>query len=455
MSTSLEAGAATRAHVPARLAPAWTAVVIGVAALAYSTNALLAGREPFATWYYQFAWYSVLLAGDGVIALMGAMGRRGDFLLLGKPKYLVSLLFWSAIVWYFYELLNFRLVNWYYINLPPNLGERWIATTVAFATVLPAVFVSEKILDGLRIAHNTRWKALRINARFLRNMQLIGAAMMALVLAWPQYFFPLVWGASMLIVEPTVYRRARERSLLADLERGEPGRLLRLLLGGAAIGLIWESLNIRARTKWIYTVPGLEDVKLFEMPVLGFFGFPPFAVECFILWQAIVTAGLAAPRTTTAFPATLQRRVAGVFVAIVFCVGVLGVMERLTFTSTRPPLSAVPQVPVVALEREGFDVFKLAASDARTIAAQLEVASDQAQAWVDAARLIALRGIGTDNAALLRQAGITNVHELAAQDPEQLVTTLERIAGEDLVDARIRVWIRGARRVTAGARAAP
>ena len=26
-------------------------------------------------------------------------------------------------------------------------------------------------------------------------------------------------------------------------------------------------------------------LKLFEMPVLGFFGFPPFAVECFVLVQ--------------------------------------------------------------------------------------------------------------------------------------------------------------------------
>ena len=31
--------------------------------------------------------------------------------------------------------------------------------------------------------------------------------------------------------------------------------------------------------------PGWESLKLFEMPILGFFGFPPFAVECFVLVQ--------------------------------------------------------------------------------------------------------------------------------------------------------------------------
>ena len=49
-------------------------------------------------------------------------------------------------------------------------------------------------------------------------------------------------------------------------------------MGGAAIGFIWELLNINARAKWIYTVPFLEDARFFEMPLPGFFGFPPFAV---------------------------------------------------------------------------------------------------------------------------------------------------------------------------------
>jgi len=452
----MEAGAAARVGaLPDRVAPAWAAIVIGIGALLFSTFALLQGREPVVYWYYQFAWYSVLLAGDGVIALMGAIGRRGEFLLLSRPKYLLSLLFWSAIVWYFYELLNFRLVNWYYINVHPTAVERWIATTIAFATVLPAVFVSEKILDGLGVASRTRWKPLHVSPRFLRNMQLIGGAMMALVLAWPKYFFPLVWGASMLIVEASVYRRARDRSLLADLERGEPGRLLRLLLGGAAIGLLWEALNIRARTKWIYTVPGLEDVKLFEMPVLGFFGFPPFAVECFILWQAIVAAGIAVPRYGQRFPASATRRAAAVIAAFAFSVLVLTGMEFMTFSSTRPHLSELPGVPAATLTRDGYDVFSLAMADPAAIAERYQVPGSEAQAWVDAAQLAALRGIGSSNAALLRQAGVHNVRDLAAQDPDQLVHTLERITGEDLVDARVRVWIRGARSVEAGARPAP
>jgi len=31
-------------------------------------------------------------------------------------------------------------------------------------------------------------------------------------------------------------------------------------------------------------VPILPEVKVFEMPILGFAGFPPFAVECFVMY---------------------------------------------------------------------------------------------------------------------------------------------------------------------------
>jgi len=32
-------------------------------------------------------------------------------------------------------------------------------------------------------------------------------------------------------------------------------------------------------------VPYLGDVKVFEMPVLGYLGFPPFALECYAMYH--------------------------------------------------------------------------------------------------------------------------------------------------------------------------
>src|SRR6185295_7005280 len=102
---------------------------------------------------------------------------------------------------------------------------------------------------------------------------------------------------------------------------GRPGRLLRLLFGGLWAGAVWETLNYWARTKWIYTVPGFEDWKVFEMPLAGFGGFPPLALSAFAFFalvrrltglRRIVTAAIAVVFTLGASFAILDRNVQSV-----------------------------------------------------------------------------------------------------------------------------------------------
>ncbi|MGQ0815154.1 MAG: hypothetical protein ACT4O1_11900 [Gemmatimonadota bacterium] len=427
------------------------AIVTGVTLVAASTVLLLNGIEPFATWYYNFAWYPVLLAADGLVALTGGVnGRRGEFLLLGKRSFLVTMLLWSAVVWLFYELFNFRLENWYYVNLPEARLDRWTGTLIAFATVLPAVFVAEAVLNGLNVAKRTRWPKFTVNDRFITSMRIVGALMLALVLIWPRYFFPLVWGATMLLVEPENYKRGRAHSLLADLEKGEPGRLLRLLLGGACIGFVWEMLNINARAKWIYTVPGVEELKIFEMPVPGFFGFPPFAVECFILWQALVLAGVAVPRIGATLPASTKKRIVAAVLAVGFSVGTLIGMEHMTVDSYTPRLAQIAGVPAAQIERAGYDIFSLAKASPRDVASAVGSQESEADGWIELARMATLRGMGTEYLRELQQLGVTSLPQLASQDSRALIEALETKMGRDLVDARVRVWVRGARRAQEG-----
>ena len=59
-----------------------------------------------------------------------------------------------------------------------------------------------------------------------------------------------------------------------------------LLASGLVCGLLWEFFNYWAGGKWKYTVPWPAGPKLFEMPWLGFLGFPPFALGCSSAWEA-------------------------------------------------------------------------------------------------------------------------------------------------------------------------
>ena len=60
--------------------------------------------------------------------------------------------------------------------------------------------------------------------------------------------------------------------------------VLALLASGFVCGFLWEFWNYWALSKWTYTVPYFGNIKIFEMPVLGFLGFPPFAVECWAIY---------------------------------------------------------------------------------------------------------------------------------------------------------------------------
>ncbi len=404
------------------------------------------GTEPFATWYYPLAWFPTLLMLDAVAALRSG----GRLFFVTRPNAILSMLAWSVPFWLFFELLNFRLDNWYYVFVPDDPVARWAGIGLSFATVLPAIFLAERALGSRRHSSDTPPNDAITPAR-LHAMQAVGAVALLAPLVSPTFLFPLVWAGGLLLADPWVYRRDPERSLLADLERRRPGRIVRLLLSGMMIGLLWELYNISARGKWIYTVPGLEELKLFEMPLLGFFGFPVFALEGFAFYQALLVSGLAVPDRGRSRPARATMRGLAAILAIAFSALVLLGMERHTISSTTPRLADLDGVSA-ALEHAGYDVFTLAESDPNAVAADTGLPIEAAHAWVDLAEMTALRGIGTDNARRLQAAGISTIAELAAADPAGLVEQLREVSTQPVYPARVRVWVHAARDTTRTAR---
>src|SRR5439155_24162946 len=108
-----------------------------------------------------------------------------------------------------------------------------------------------------------------------------GAAMLAWPLVWPSpYLAAPVWLGFIFLLDPINARLGAE-SLAADLRAGRTERIINLSLSGLLCGFLWELWNYWARSKWHYSVPIMENFKLFEMPLPGYLGFPAFALECF------------------------------------------------------------------------------------------------------------------------------------------------------------------------------
>lgn len=304
------------------------AIGVGSGVLGVSTLGMVLGAEPFATWYYSFAWYATLLVADGIVSL-----RTGRFYLLANPRFALSLAAWSIPFWLFFELFNLRLQNWHYVCLPADPIVRQSGILLAFATVLPAIFLAQQVLASFGLLDRTRTTPVRLTPVHLKATQMVGSVCLLLPLAWPNLFFPLVWVGGVLLIDPWVYRRQPDRSLLGDLQAGRLGRALRLSLGGLAIGFVWELFNFGARAKWIYTVPGFESPKLFEMPLLGYLGFVVFALEGFAAYQALATLGVAQPESGPAKRAPRPVMAVAVFLAMFVSFAALIGMERRTIKS--------------------------------------------------------------------------------------------------------------------------
>jgi hypothetical protein len=73
---------------------------------------------------------------------------------------------------------------------------------------------------------------------------------------------------------------------LLDFTRSRDWRpVVALCVGCLTCGLFWEMWNYWSYPKWTYQVPFVGVLEVFEMPVLGYGGYLPFALELHALYH--------------------------------------------------------------------------------------------------------------------------------------------------------------------------
>jgi hypothetical protein len=139
------------------------------------------------------------------------------------------------------------------------------------------------------------WLIIRDDRRTTLAFFAAGWVMLGLLLAWPVYFFPFVWISVYFITEPLNVWLGN-RSLAEGTNRGDWRVVVSLFLGVLATGFFWEMWNFFAYPKWIYHVPGVNVLHVFEMPLLGYGGYLPFALELYALYHFVM--GIAGQKRT-------------------------------------------------------------------------------------------------------------------------------------------------------------
>jgi len=229
----------------------------------------------------------------GFIVVLNALTemRTGSSLMRDRPRYFVLLFPVSAVYWWFFEFVNRFVGNWHYVNVERfSALEYTMLATMSFSTVLPAVASMTRLLSSFPRLQEA-WLGLpriRLRARRLAASIALagGCGALAGVGAWPEYFYPLVWVAPILVVF-AVLALSGEPTGLEPLGRGDwrgPGLSA---FAALACGFFWELWNYGSLAHWEYAIPFVDRYHVFEMPLLGYAGYLPFGVECFAVGMLV------------------------------------------------------------------------------------------------------------------------------------------------------------------------
>ncbi len=261
--------------------------LVGVAA----AEILLWRRTPVLTTFFTpVIWTVYIMAADGAVVRLTGRSPAGE-----------KLRFWSLWLlsipgWLTFEAYNFAIKNWIYTGVTRHFWEYLLGGMWAIGAIYPGIFVTAEIIfqGGWK---NMRCRPILYSRRGRILWTALGAFLCLLPLfcpeSWDPYMGAAVWLGFIFLVDPICYALDWP-SLLRDLEQGLPGRFWSLLLAGGFCGFFWEFWNYWAGDRWWYVFPILPHARIFAMPFPGFFGFPPFALECFTM--AVFASWLLLPR---------------------------------------------------------------------------------------------------------------------------------------------------------------
>ncbi|MDI6640879.1 MAG: hypothetical protein QME68_01020 [Elusimicrobiota bacterium] len=232
--------------------------------------------EPIRTFFYPIAWYTFLVSISAVNYLIS----NKEFTIFNYKNF-AKTAFISVFVWLIFELFNLRLKNWAYCDVPPNISGLHIFGFLCFSTVLPGIFNIANFFEKL---FRVQSKTTTVNPTVLNKFFLLGIISVILLLTLPKIFFPLLWLCFIFILEPLNFYLFKKTIVLEEIHK-----IPSLLLSGFVCGGLWELWNFFSGAHWVYTLPSefLMKLKIFQMPLLGYFGFPFFAIEAYQIYKFI------------------------------------------------------------------------------------------------------------------------------------------------------------------------
>ncbi|MFQ5772350.1 MAG: hypothetical protein ACE5HX_17575 [bacterium] len=259
---------------------------IGILIMVISEISLMKNNVFIKRWFTPIMWTGYILFLDAWIYRL-----RGTSLIQNRGSQFLFMLPYSVGCWLIFEAYNLHLQNWKYLGLPENLLVRYFAYAWSFAAIFPGVLLTSELIDISGIFNKFKVKVFVFRRTTLLVIMIAGVLLLIMPLLFTKeiavFLFGPVWIGFVLLLDPINYFMDG-KSLFKELQNGRLSKLFSLFLAGLICGLLWEFWNYWASAKWVYIFPYLTTPKVFEMPLFGFLGFLPFAVEVYVMWEFAV-----------------------------------------------------------------------------------------------------------------------------------------------------------------------
>ena len=233
-------------------------------------------------WGFFPLWFGFAITIDGLVYL-----RKGTSL-FSRNKFAYAGLFIISIpVWWLFELFNQITENWHYVGRENFTDlEYFLLASLSFSTVIPSVFGSAELVSTYLKENNSGWvieKSNKVGAIFI----LIGIVMLVLLILFPTVFYVFIWTTVFFVVEG-INIFLNNKSILTFVSNGNWKPVFSLWIGCLICGFFWEMWNYFSYPKWVYDVPGVNFLHIFEMPLLGYLGYIPFSLELFSIYMLVI-----------------------------------------------------------------------------------------------------------------------------------------------------------------------
>ncbi|MGI8825184.1 MAG: hypothetical protein ACR2JC_06000 [Chloroflexota bacterium] len=240
--------------------------------------------QPVSAYSFPFLWLGYILYVDAATA-----AATGKSLFQNQRRLWLALFPISTGFWWLFELLNLAVHNWIYVGGEAYTGVWFVVvSSLDFSTVLPAVWVTALFLQALnRPRPGPPRPEAQVPRMVLNAMLLAGALCLTLPLLLPRLAFGLIWGSLYFLLDPINYRFGRP-AMISEVWNRRWRYPLCFAFAALTCGFFWESWNYWALPKWKYNIPYVGFWHIFEMPVLGWFGYLPFGLELFAMTNFVL-----------------------------------------------------------------------------------------------------------------------------------------------------------------------